>query len=284
MYPSPYVHDNYAGALEDTIVHSLLVEVLLDAAKSETPLTFIDTHAGAGVYRLERATSRRQHILRNSSLALYRCRRPSLQTELARLWRKENVGANRMVRYLGSSALAWAVLPRSTKMIVNERNPVICRRLRSWARCKPNVAVEQGDGFALARSMLRSVGQSRKYILHIDPAYEAVPGGESDYERILELLCVSKPIPLNAMLAVTYPAAGEADVRRITSLEANLRRYGLRMVDSQFMYDSRRAGLVGAGLLLINPPATYERNARSCLRRLAAILRLKGPRARVRLM
>ena len=48
-----YRHAFHAGNHADVLKHVVLVQVLLYACQKETPLFYIDTHAGAGVYSLE---------------------------------------------------------------------------------------------------------------------------------------------------------------------------------------------------------------------------------------
>ncbi len=48
-----YRHAFHAGNHADVLKHTVLLAVLKHMAQKETPFTVFDTHAGAGLYRLD---------------------------------------------------------------------------------------------------------------------------------------------------------------------------------------------------------------------------------------
>ena len=48
-----YRHAFHAGNHADVLKHVVLVQTLVRACQKETPVFYIDTHAGAGVYALD---------------------------------------------------------------------------------------------------------------------------------------------------------------------------------------------------------------------------------------
>ena len=54
-----YRHAFHAGNFADVLKHLVLVGTLRYATRKATPLLYLDTHAGAGDYRLDSAEARR---------------------------------------------------------------------------------------------------------------------------------------------------------------------------------------------------------------------------------
>ena len=52
-----YRHAFHAGTFADVFKHVLLTRILAYLLKKETPLRFIDTHAGPGLYDLNSAAA-----------------------------------------------------------------------------------------------------------------------------------------------------------------------------------------------------------------------------------
>src|SRR5436305_4882476 len=48
-----YRHAFHAGNHADVLKHTMLVAILRHLMQKDTPLTVVDTHAGAGLYRLD---------------------------------------------------------------------------------------------------------------------------------------------------------------------------------------------------------------------------------------
>src|SRR3569832_335508 len=48
-----YRHAFHAGNHADVLKHSMLVAILRHLTQKDTPLVVVDTHAGAGLYRLD---------------------------------------------------------------------------------------------------------------------------------------------------------------------------------------------------------------------------------------
>ena len=67
-----YRHSFHAGNHADVLKHSILVAVMKHLALKEVGFTAIDTHAGAGVYRLDGNDARQSGEAQEGLLALMR--------------------------------------------------------------------------------------------------------------------------------------------------------------------------------------------------------------------
>jgi 23S rRNA (adenine2030-N6)-methyltransferase len=276
MYPTPYVHDNYAGGLEDVIVHSLLFCAL--AGASQTNLTFVDTHGAAGRYSFRRLTLRRRSTVGAASNKVARVTARNFRlASYLRLLRQLSFNAKNLFVYPSSSVIARRVLPKSVPMILAELNECVASRLSNeWRACR-GVKVFNSDGFALAKELCLAADPDHSFFVHVDPAYESA----RDYERILDLVLPLAGHP-NVTFAITYPASSLADIAKIEQLFVRLRLHKVDFAFADFRYQKPRLELRGAGLLLIRGNPRFAREGSAVLYELRACLGLTIGQIRAR--
>ena len=118
-----YRHAFHVGNNADVLKHVVLVQTLAHACQKETPVFYIDTHAGAGVYALDG-----QAALKNAEFA----------SGIARLWREEHLPEalaqylscvralnpdGKLAVYPGSPFIADAVLRSQDRLRLFELHP-----------------------------------------------------------------------------------------------------------------------------------------------------------------
>jgi 23S rRNA (adenine2030-N6)-methyltransferase len=157
MYRRPYIHDDYVAGLEDTILHLLLSCVLNSRAESSTLGAYIDTHAGAGLYRLESIKKKQQDAQKYSSLLFFKANLKNTTTVSFRSrLRNLNRSSRAMRLYPGAPALAKAFCRSADNLVLSEQDPTIYHRLLRNTSTWSNIAVLKTDGFELARRTLLS--------------------------------------------------------------------------------------------------------------------------------
>ena len=72
-----YRHAFHAGSFADVFKHAILARILVYLTRKETPLRFIDTHAGAGRYDLSSAEAARSPEWREGVARVLTRGRPS---------------------------------------------------------------------------------------------------------------------------------------------------------------------------------------------------------------
>jgi len=77
-----YRHGFHAGNFADVFKHVFLVRGLVYLTRKETPLRFIDTHAGAGRYDLDDDAARRSPEWRDGIARLLKAKPPPEVAEL----------------------------------------------------------------------------------------------------------------------------------------------------------------------------------------------------------
>ncbi len=77
-----YRHAFHAGSFSDVLKHAILARILVYLTRKETPVRFIDTHAGAGRYDLSSAEATRSPEWREGVARVVTARPPAPVAEL----------------------------------------------------------------------------------------------------------------------------------------------------------------------------------------------------------
>lgn len=278
MFPAPYVHDDYAGGVEDIIIHALLL-TLACRIRLGPRVMYLDTHSGAGLYRLGQVKARRRDVLRHSAKAFYKSDVRTLPLQLLRSrLKKFNSFGNDLRAYIGSPILVHSVVKPSSAVFC-EREPRVANRLRRTAqRCAAGATVRTGDGFEVALEYCRA-HRGERLLVFVDPAFESIDGHIGDYAKIRRLLLESELHP-RTVFAVTYPLARDRDQSPILDLLDELRAAGLTFTVAEMTFPPTNVGLCGAGLLTINGPRDLPIVARRTLCELRDIFRVTSSKVR----
>ncbi|MDR2214129.1 MAG: 23S rRNA (adenine(2030)-N(6))-methyltransferase RlmJ [Pseudomonadales bacterium] len=265
-----YRHAFHAGNFADVLKHLVLCGTLRYATSKDAPLLYLDTHAGAGRYRLDAAEARRtgeaaSGILQldlpalaaacsEAGAALLRDYHAVLTPFLTRGW------------YPGSPLIAAALLRRNDHLHLCELHPADHELLRKATEGDRRIRVEKADGLERAVILLPPV-QKRAVVL-IDPSYEV----KQDYRAVVRTLSAIHQRMPAAQVLLWYPVV---EREYITRLIASLRHSPLRdvwQVELGLRADTPGHGMSGCGLILVNPPWTLPAALRELLPPLLANL------------
>lgn len=173
-----YQHGYHAGNLADLHKHRVLAEWLVRLTHESSPITYIETHAGRGVYDLCSDESRKtgeaqsgiERSLNNKEL-------PDDHPYYAVIQKtKKRYGAS---WYPGSPTIARQLLREQDMLHLFELHPQEYAALKARIRAK-NIRITQKDGYAGALSLARAA-KGRGLVL-IDPSYEV----KHEYDLVVE--------------------------------------------------------------------------------------------------
>jgi 23S rRNA (adenine2030-N6)-methyltransferase len=131
-----YRHAYHAGNHADVLKHTVLVAVMKHLALKEVGFTAIDTHAGAGMYRLDSADANQSGEAQEGLLALMR-NKSKLSGPMADVlldYRKLLDHFNReggLLNYPGSPMIAHHLLREQDKLKLFEMHPTDIRALQT---------------------------------------------------------------------------------------------------------------------------------------------------------
>jgi 23S rRNA (adenine2030-N6)-methyltransferase len=243
-----YRHAFHAGNHADVLKHAALVLALDYLLRKETPLTYIDTHAGAGSYRLQAPEAQKTAEFRDGVGRLWRCE--GLPVELRGYVDTVAAlnGSGELVRYPGSPRFAAQWLRPQDRLRLFEMHPQDQRALGDLFGDDRRVRIEAGDGFAGLKALLPPL--SRRALVLIDPPYEV----KGDYRAVVEALRDAHRRFATGVYMLWYPLLDQADAKR---LPARLEALGLGpslRAERLVAAPGELRGLYGSGLFVINPP------------------------------
>lgn len=244
-----YRHAFHAGNHADVFKHLVLIALIERLTTKPAALRYIETHAGAGSYRLDSKEALLNLEFESGIGRLWSM--PDLPEPLARLValvREHSGGQDRLCRYPGSPWLARACLRPEDSLFLHELHPAESKALRASCRGDRRVSVRQSDG--LAGSIGLVPPPERRAFVFMDPSYEV----NAEHRQVVDAFAKMYRRFATGVYVIWYPIlAGRAPaalLRPITAMGiATLLRIELNVAAARGDY-----GLTGSGMLIVNPP------------------------------
>lgn len=282
-----YRHHFHAGNFADVMKHALLIRLVRALQKKEKGFLYLDTHAGRGRYDLERAAT-------GDSLA----RQPEWPEGIGRVWSQAGEAAASPVReyvelvrefdraagnldptprfYPGSPRIMRQLARPQDRMALCEKHPAECAALRAEFGAEPGVSVHEMDGYAALRAMLPP--PERRGLVLIDPPFEA----QDEFAQLGAGLSEGLRRFPSGVFAVWYPLTGRARVEEFFNVVRELAPRPAVACELEIAGPQAPMKMKGCGVLVINPPWQFEREAEPLLTWLAGVLeQAPGARARI---
>ncbi len=243
-----YQHIYHAGNLADVHKHALLAAMLSYLTQKEKPLSYLETHAGRGLYALDAAEARKTGEAAmgiGRAEALFPPDHPYLRV-LSDV--RARYGAT---AYPGSPLVAALSLRPGDRMHLADLHPQEFAALTATmgpfgADCRQ----EDGLRFAIARTP----PDPRRGLMLIDPSYEV----KADYAALPPLIGKIHAKWNVGVIVLWYPIlAGGAHVPMLAELE---RMHLPKALRHEVTFPPARDGhgMVGSGLFVVNAPYGLE--------------------------
>ena len=238
-----YQHIYHAGNMADVHKHALLAWMLDYLTAKDKPLTYIETHAGRGLYRLDAAEA-----LKTGEAAAGIGR-------LAAAFAPEHPYARCLeavraqhgpTAYPGSPRVAAHFLRPGDRMHLAELHPrehaALAEAMAPW---RPHLLRQ--DGFEAARALCPPT--PRRGLLLMDPSYEI----KGDYDAIPRVVAGLRRSWNVGILALWYPILPDAPhapmLDTLTAHDPGALRH-------EVSFGAARDGhrMTGSGMFVVNPP------------------------------
>ena len=250
-----YEHARHAGNAGDVLKHVALIALLDAMVADPSPLTYVETHAGDGLYPLGSAGEWGDGLARVWSA------REGLVGRYAKIARELSPpDAPRPHAAPGSPLIARALLRPQDRMVLHEIDP---RSATVLQKTVPQAEVRETDGLAALADL-----PATRILALIDPPYTQKQEW-TDAARALERLPT-------AAAALWYPIKA---LTRPRALLQGLPKLGVHGVAIELHWTPlrlKRERLNGAGLVLANVPASAVSAICSALPALGAALQTHG--------
>ncbi|HEY0894116.1 MAG TPA: 23S rRNA (adenine(2030)-N(6))-methyltransferase RlmJ [Cellvibrio sp.] len=245
-----YRHGFHAGNFADVLKHSVLVHMLEYMTQKDKPLRIIDTHAGAGVYKLNGPQAQKNREFDNGIGHLWSSEQtPAAIARLLELVRTVNDG-KQLQLYPGSPLIAQTLMRPIDRLFLHELHPADFQFLRDCMRDDKRVKVEHEDGFAGLQALLPP--PERRALVLLDPSYEV----KSDYQLLIKQLLQAHKRFATGTYAIWYPVVLR---QRIDEMELALKKSGIKniqLMEFGLRADNPEYGMTSSGMIVINPPWT----------------------------
>lgn len=287
-----YRHAFHAGNHADVLKHTVLIAVLRHLIEKDTTLTVLDTHAGAGLYRLdgdyaETSGEAADGFLRLTTIPPKEAANPlmagglapALQDYLDMVSGFNAKGSFRV--YPGSPFIIQRLLRERDKLKLFELHPTDAKTLSAniaQLGAGRQVAVLREDGFEGIKKFLPP--PVRRALVLSDPSYEI----KSDYARVPAMAADSLKRFATGTYAFWYPLIPRPEAhdvpRKLKTLAVKAGKSWLNAtltvksskLTTDAVGDTKRPGLPASGMFIINPPHTLKAALQAALPQMALLL------------
>ena len=295
-----YRHAFHAGNHADVLKHTVLIAMLRHLLQKDTALTVFDTHAGAGLYRLDGDYAETSGEAANGFLRLISALNPAptptgkspsaiksiakgvapvIQDYLDLVASFNSKGSHRV--YPGSPFIIQRLLGERDKLKLFELHPTDSKTLSAniaQLQAGRQVAVLREDGFEGLKKFLPP--PARRALVLSDPSYEI----KNDYARVVAMVADALVRFATGTYAVWYPLIPRPEAHDVPrKLKTLANKAGkswlnatLTVKSSKLTADEAgeviRPGLPASGMFVINPPHTLKAALQLALPQLAEML------------
>jgi len=280
-----YRHAFHAGNHADVLKHTVLLAVMRHLVQKDTALTVFDTHAGAGLYRLDgdyaqTSSEAAEGFLKLVASTLPAPAAPALQDYLDLVASFNSKGSHKV--YPGSPFIIQRLLRDRDKLKLFELHPTDTKTLIAniaQLEAGRQVAILREDGFEGIKKFLPP--PSRRALVLCDPSYEM----KTDYGRVVEMVGDALQRFATGTYAVWHPIIPRPEAHDLPKkLKTLANKAGkswlgatLTVKNSKLLQDAAgetvRPGLPASGVFIINPPHTLKAALQLALPQMAAALK-----------
>ena len=246
-----YQHGYHAGNLADVHKHALLAWMLGYLTKKDKPLSYLETHAGRGLYRLDAAEALKTGeaaagIGRVEGLGWFAPEHP-YSVALSRVRAAHGAAA-----YPGSPLVAQGAMRAGDRMTLAELHPQEHAALTDLMVGAAQVLKE--DGLKMALRLLPP--EPKRGLLLIDPSYEV----KGDYEAAAKLVRQVHGRWAVGVIVLWYPILTSGLHRAMIARLETALPDGVR---HEVRFPPAREGhrMVGSGLFVVNAPFGFSSEA-----------------------
>ncbi len=252
-----YRHSYHAGSFSDVFKH-LILTLIIDALKvKETPFTYLDTHAGRGLYWLDESEAQKMQEYRFGIERLISYNKitpaPACFASYLDLVSSMNFGDHSNC-YPGSPKIAEALLREQDAMILCELHPEEYSFLKdNMGKSDKRVALHCTDAYLGMKAFLPP--KTARGLVHIDPPFEKT----NEFEMIESALKLAYKHWRMGQFMIWYPIK---DKREVEKFQLSLKQYQNEVLFVEFFMDDTNisSNLMGCGVAVINPPWKLKEN------------------------
>jgi 23S rRNA (adenine2030-N6)-methyltransferase len=247
-----YRHAFHAGNFADVLKHSVLIQVLDYMTRKEKGFTYIDSHAGAGMYQLSADYAQKTGEYKNGIAKLFNALDlPEAlvpYVDLIKNINQQETCDQQLKVYPGSPGIAKQILRRQDSAHLFDLHPTDINLLQEYCQRWKKSFVKQVDGYQGVLSLLPP--PSRRGVVLIDPPYEL----KEDYQKAVKTIVSAYQKFATGTYILWYPVVKRPLVDTMQQDFTNSSVKNVLQVEFCLTADSEEYGMTGTGLFIVNPP------------------------------
>ena len=265
-----YRHAFHAGNHADVFKHAVLTLVLASLRQKDKPFTYLDTHAGGGLYDLFGEQAQKTSESRDAIGRLWaqRSRWPELQDYFSAI--AAHNPEEELRHYPGSPEIARQLSRPQDKLTLLELHPRESEILRGNLGFDRRVSIHHRDAFEGLNALLPPT--PRRGVVLIDPPYEQ----RSEYPQVASSLQKAWQRWPTGIYVVWYPLLPRGrDQSELLLRQMQAGGYAsLLMAELEVDGQNPDFGMHGSGLAIVNPPWQLDQQLEQLLPMLAEALQV----------
>jgi 23S rRNA (adenine2030-N6)-methyltransferase len=248
-----YRHIYHAGNFADVLKHCVLIALSQSLQKKNSPIFYLDTHAGVGKYDLTTAIAKKTREYENGIARIYHLRNcPSAVSVYKSIVRSVNPQTKTLHFYPGSPLITRALMRAQDEMVLTELHKDDVQTLKDNFYQDKQVAVHHTDGYQGLKAFLPPK-EGRGLIL-IDPPFEV----ENEFAQITDgLQAALKRFPAGVYL-VWFPIKNQGEVSNFYAELKNIKCKNILAIELTVSERAVNSGLTSCGLVIVNVPWQFE--------------------------
>lgn len=246
-----YQHAYHAGNFADVIKHLTLSQILHYLTLKETPLFYLETHAGRGSYALNQKFSNRtqEYLYGIQPVWDVRLQLPASAHAYRQCLEQLNPEGKLLI-YPGSPQLATLMLRPQDRLYLCELHPQEFDALTRLSKHHRRVHFANEDGFQALKSLLPP--PEKRGVIFIDPSFEI----KSEYTTVPKRIQEAYSRFPQGTYVLWYPMTASVAYAQLN--RKMLGKQDKKMLHLEWTCSSTplAQGMTGTGLWIINPPYT----------------------------
>ncbi len=248
-----YRHSYHAGNFADLFKHLILTLLVECLNRKNTGCSYLDTHAGRGLYKVAYDGSLKTHEADSGIRMIwpYLTAVPDACANYRRVLQHYNPNGKLSI-YPGSITIVKNLARPQDRIIGIELQPQEQRILKQFFRCDAQVAIHLRDGYSALKAFLPP--KPARGLVLIDPPFE----NADEFSMLYDAMNIAISRWSSGCYAIWYPIknflAIERWINKMRKISNHLLRVELNLTDQ---VDSN-SPLTATGMLIFNPPWQIE--------------------------
>ena len=263
-----YRHGFHAGSFADVHKHIILVAILSYLQKKAKPFSYIDSHAGAGLYPIDLPYMQKTKEYANGIAKLFKqTPKNTLVQEYLSVIKQFNP-TKELTIYPGSPLIAANFLNQEDKMHALELHSTDYPLLKQALKIEKRAKVHNLNAYESLLAFLPP--PAKRGLVMIDPSYEV----KNEFQQVVELVKHAHKRFNTGIYAIWYPIVDRDISQKFVRAFKNAKIPNILNSEICISADTPDYGMTGSGVLIINPPFTLHRDLQKSNQCLHEVLNL----------